>query len=325
VNAVFHLAKQCIFLTLHRCICCNNQIDRLEAMTVFVAVADLAGFAPAARRLGLSPSAVTRLVAGLEERLGARLLQRTTRSVTLTDAGIRYLERVRRILAEVAEAEAAAQAERTVPAGRLAVTAPNVFGRLHVAPLMCAFLAKYPAVRGNLTLSDRILNLVEEGIDVAVRIGMLDDSSDIARTVGSTRRVVVASPSYLARRKKRRRPADLARHDIIQFTALSPTPEWRFTREGETRRVSFSPCYVTNSADAAIGHAELGGGLAMVFSYQVEAAIRAGRLEVVLAPFEPPPRPIQIVYPTTRLLSAKVRAFVELATKTCEWTFLLRS
>src|SRR6266481_4672730 len=170
VNAVFHLAKQCIFLTLHRCICCNNKIDRLEAMTVFVAVADLAGFAPAARRLGLSPSAVTRLVAGLEERLGARLLQRTTRSVTLTDAGIRYLERVRRILAEVAEAEAAAQAERTVPAGRLAVTAPNVFGRLHVAPLMCAFLAKYPAVRGNLTLSDRILNLVEEGIDVAVRI-----------------------------------------------------------------------------------------------------------------------------------------------------------
>src|SRR5882724_10678235 len=309
VNAVFHLAKQCIFLTLHRCICCNNQIDRLEAMTVFVAVADLAGFAPAARRLGLSPSAVTRLVAGLEERLGARLLQRTTRSVTLTDAGIRYLERVRRILAEVAEA----------------VTAPNVFGRLHVAPLMCAFLAKYPAVRGNLTLSDRILNLVEEGIDVAVRIGMLDDSSDIARTVGSTRRVVVASPSYLARRKKPRRPADLARHDIIQFTALSPTPEWRFTREGETRRVSFSPRYVTNSADAAIGHAELGGGLAMVLSYQVEAAIRAGRLEVVLAPFEPPPRPIQIVYPTTRLLSAKVRAFVELATKTCEWTFLLRS
>ncbi len=300
-------------------------MDRLEAMTVFVAVVDLAGFAAAARRLRLSPSAVTRLIAGLEEQLGTRLLQRTTRSVTLTDAGTRYLERARRILAEVAEAEAAAQAERTVPIGRLAVTAPHVFGRLHVAPLMCAFLTKYPAVTGSLTLSDRIVNLVEDGIDVAVRIGVLDDSSDISRTVGSTRRVVVASPKYLARRRKPRTPADLAAHDIIQFTALSPTPEWRFTKDGDTERVAFAPRYVTNSADAAICHAELGGGLTMAFSYQVEAAVRAGRLEVVLARFEPAPRPIRVVYPTTRLLSAKVRAFVELAAQTCEWTFSLRA
>jgi DNA-binding transcriptional LysR family regulator len=299
-------------------------MDRLEAMGVFVAVADLAGFASAARRLGLSPAAVTRMVAGLEERLGTRLLQRTTRSVTLTDAGARYLERARRILAEVAEAEAAAQAERTAPIGRLAVTAPNVFGRLHVAPLMSAYLAKYPAVTGNLTLADRVVNLVDEGIDVAVRIGALDDSSDITRTLGSTRRVVVASPKYLARRKVPRSPADLAGHDIIQFTALSPTPEWRFGQDGAAQRVAFPPRYVTNSADAAISHCELGGGLAMVLSYQVEAAIRARRLEVVLAAFEPSPRPIQLVYPTTRLLSAKVRAFVELAAKTCDWTFSLR-
>jgi DNA-binding transcriptional LysR family regulator len=296
-------------------------MDRLEAMNVFVAVADLAGFAPAARRLGLSPAGVTRMVAALEERLGTRLLQRTTRSVTLTDAGARYLERARRILVEVAEAESAAQAELTVPTGRLTVTAPMVFGRLHVAPLMSAFVAAHPAVTGDLTCSDRIVNLVDHGIDVAVRIGALEDSSDIARTIGSTRRVVVAAPSYLARRNRPRAPADVAGHDIIQFTALTPTPEWRFEKGGETERASFAPRYVTNSADAAIAHAEIGGGLAMVFSYQVEPAIRAGRLDVVLAAFEPPPRPIQLVYPTTRLVSAKVRAFVEMAATTCTWRF----
>src|SRR3954471_9205683 len=144
-------------------------MDRIDAMTAFVTVADLHGFAPAARRLGLSPSAVTRLVAALEERLGARLLQRTTRSVKLTDAGARFLERARRILNDVAEAEGAAQAERTVPSGRFVVAAPNVFGRQEVAPAMSAFLAKYPAVVGDLTLSDRNANLVDEGIDAAVR------------------------------------------------------------------------------------------------------------------------------------------------------------
>jgi DNA-binding transcriptional LysR family regulator len=149
-------------------------VDRLEAMSVFVAVAELRGFAPAARRLRLSPSAVTRLVAGLEERLGARLLQRTTRSVALTDAGTRYLERARRILADVAEAEQAAQSERSVPTGRLVVAAPSVFGRLHVAPAMSAFLFRHPAITGELTLADRFANLVEEGIDAAVRIGVLD-------------------------------------------------------------------------------------------------------------------------------------------------------
>src|SRR5215467_10660690 len=148
-------------------------MDRIDAMQAFVAVADLHGFAPAARKLRLSPSAITRLVAALEDRLGARLLQRTTRTVALTDAGARYLERARRILAELAEAEAAAQAERTVPAGRFAVTAPRVFGRLHVAPLLSAFLAKYPRVVGDLSLSDRLVNLVDEGIDAAVRIGAL--------------------------------------------------------------------------------------------------------------------------------------------------------
>ncbi len=297
-------------------------MDRLDAMAAFVAVAELRGFAHAARRLGLSRSAVTRLVAALEERLSIRLLQRTTRSVTLTDAGARYLERARRILADVHEAESAAQEERSAPTGRFVVTAPALFGRLNVAPLMSAFLARYPAVVGELLLSDRMVNLVEEGIDTAVRIGVLSDSSLFARKVGETRRIVVASPAYLARRKKLRGPGDVATHDVIQFTSLSPTPEWRFFREGQPSHVSFTPRFVTNSADAALGHAELGGGLTMVLAYQAVEAVRVGRLRVVLSEFEPPPLPIHLVYPTTRLLSAKVRAFVDLAVETCDWQFV---
>jgi DNA-binding transcriptional LysR family regulator len=298
------------------------EMDRLDAMAAFMAVADLRGFAQAARRLGLSPSAVTRLVAALEERLSIRLLQRTTRSVTLTDAGARYLDRARRILADVEEAEDAAQAERTEPTGRLVVTAPNVFGRLEVAPLMSTFLARYPAVAGELTLSDRNVNLVEEGIDAAVRIGVLDDSSLFARKVGETRRVVVASPKFLSRRKKPRAPSDVASHDVIHFTGMEPAAAWRFVSDGRPTSVAFRPRLVTNSADAAIHHAEAGGGLTMVLAYQVAESIRAGRLAVVLARHEPPPLPIQLVYPTTRLLSAKVRAFVDLAVATCKWQFV---
>lgn len=290
-------------------------------MSVFVAVADLRGFAQAARRLSLSPSAVTRLIAALEDRLGTRLLQRTTRSVTLTDAGARYLARARRILSDVAEAEGAAQAERTIPSGRFVVAAPHVFGRLYVAPLMCEYLSKYRAVTGELALSDRMVNLVEDGIDVAVRIGVLDDSSAIARAVGATRRVVVAAPRYLAR-KKVRGPDDVATHDVIQFTALNPTPEWRFERDGREVRVSFVPKYITNSADAAIGHAELGGGLTMALAYQVIESVRTKKLRVVLRELEPPPLPIHVVYPSTRLLSAKVRAFVELVTARRDWRFV---
>jgi DNA-binding transcriptional LysR family regulator len=293
-------------------------MDRLEAMAAFVAVADRAGFAPAARRLRRSPSAVTRLVAALEERLGTRLLQRTTRSVALTDAGARYLERARAILAAVAEAEQAAAAERSVPSGRFVLAAPVLFGRLHVAPLMCEYLARHRAVTGELTLADRLVNLVEEGIDAAVRIGPLEDASYIARPLGATRRVVVGSPKYLAPRQLRD-VRDLDEHEIIHFTAMGAVAEWRF---GGDETIAIRPRFSTNSADAAIAHAERGGGLTMVLAYQVIDAIRAGRLRVVLRDLEPPPLPIQIVYPTTRLLSAKVRAFVELARKTAKWQFV---
>src|SRR5882757_3871330 len=192
-------------------------MDRIDAMQAFVAVADLQGFAPAARKLGLSPSAVTRLIAALEERLGARLLQRTTRQVTLTDAGSRYLERARRILADVEEAENSVEAERTRPEGQLVISAPFGFGRLHVAPVVSAYLKRYPEVSIDLRLSDRRINLVEDGVDLAVRIGHLPDSTLVARHVGQMRRVVVASAGYLKRRGEPKRPADLASHDTIQF------------------------------------------------------------------------------------------------------------
>lgn len=296
-------------------------MDRIDAMTAFVAVADLQGFAPAARRLGVSASAVTRLVASLEQRLGARLLQRTTRSVTLTDVGARYLERARRILADLAEADSAAQAEQAQPTGRLVVAAPVGFGRLHVTPLMSAYLQRYSAVSGELRLSDRMVNLVEEGVDVAVRVGDLADSSLIARPVGHMRRVVVASPDYLKRRGEPKVPEAIAEHDTIQFGTAVAAPEWRFVRDGQDLRLPHAPRFTCNVADAAIWHAAQGGGLTRVLAYQAAEALAAGKLTVVLADFEQPAMPIHIVYPTSRLLSAKVRAFIDLAVETTDWHF----
>lgn len=300
-------------------------VDRLEAMSAFVMVAELRGFASAARKLGLSAPAVTRLVAALEAHLGLRLLQRTTRSVTLTDAGARYLENARRILAAVDDAESSARAEVAVPTGRLVIAAPLVFGRLEVAPLLCEFLEQHPGVVGDLTLADRNVNLLDEGVDVAVRIGVLQDSGLHVRAVGKTRRVLVASPDYLAAKagkKRLRSPDDLASHALIQFTALSPTPEWRFPSPKGEHRIAFRPVLVTNSADAALGHAERGGGVAMALSYQVADAVREGRLRVVLPRCEPPPLPIQLVYPAARLMSASLRAFLDLAVRTRSWNFV---
>ena len=296
-------------------------MDRIDAMQAFVAVADLQGFAPAARKLGLSPSGVTRLIAALEQRLGARLLQRTTRSVTLTDIGTRYLERARRILADVEEAEGSAQDERTRPSGRLVVSAPVGFGRLHVSPVMSAYLKRYPEVSAELRLADRMVNLVEDGIDLAVRIGHLADSSLVARHVGEMRRIVVASSGYLKQRGEPSTPEAVASHETIQFGAMTASPDWRFVEDGREIRVACAPRFTTNSADAAIQYAEQGGGLTRVLAYQAADAIKGGRLRVVLAQFEQPPLPIHIVYPTSRLLSAKVRAFIDLVTDISDWHF----
>ncbi|MGY4400318.1 LysR family transcriptional regulator [Bradyrhizobium sp. USDA 3315] len=296
-------------------------MDRIDAMQAFVAVADLEGFAPAARKLGLSPSAITRLIAALEERLGARLLQRTTRQVTLTDAGSRYLERARRILADVEEAEDAVESERTRPEGRLVISAPFGFGRLHVSPVVSAYLKRYPGVGVDLRLSDRRINLVEDGVDLAVRLGHLPDSTLVARHVGRMRRIVVASASYLKRRGEPKRPADLTAHDTIQFGAMTATPDWRFMEDGREVRITPTPRFTSNSSDAAIQYAEQDGGLTRVMAYQAAESLKARRLQIVLAEFEQPAVPIHVVYPTTRLLSAKVRTFIDLVTEVTDWYF----
>ncbi len=296
-------------------------MDRIDAMQAFLAVADLEGFAPAARRLGLSPSAVTRLIAALEERLGARLLQRSTRSVALTDAGQRYLARVRRILADVEEAEASIQDERTRPSGRLVVSAPIGFGRLHVSPVMSEYLKRYTEVSGELRLTDHMINLIEDGVDLAVRIGHLPDSSLVARQVGEMRRVVVASPGYLKARGEPKTPEAIASHQTVQFGATAASLDWRFVREGRDIRIASVPRLITNSADAAIQYAVKGGGLTRVMAYQAADALKRGRLKIVLAKFEQSPLPIHVVYPTSRLLSAKVRAFIDLVLEVSDWYF----
>jgi DNA-binding transcriptional LysR family regulator len=296
-------------------------MDRIDAMQAFATVADLGGFAPAARKLGLSPSGLTRLIAALEHRLGARLLQRTTRSVTLTDAGARYLVRVRRILADVEEAEGAAEGEQTRPGGLLVVSGPLGFGRLHVSPVVTAYLKRYPDVSCDLRLSDRMINLVEEGVDLAIRIGHLPDSTLVARHVGEMRRIVVASKDYLERRGEPKAPRDIASHDTVQFGAMTAQLDWRFVESGREIRVTGAPRLATNSSDAAIQYAEQGGGLTRVMAYQAAAALKAGRLKIVLAEFEQPPLPIHVVYPTSRLLSAKVRAFIDLVAEISDWHF----
>jgi DNA-binding transcriptional LysR family regulator len=287
--------------------------DRFEVMRAFIAVCDTQGFSAAARKLDTSPSVVTRLVAGLETRLGVRLLQRTTRSVRLTDAGARFLERARRIVAEVEEAELSAQEERGEPTGRLVVAAPVVFGRLHATPLLTRYLELYPKVDVELQLANHYVNLVEEGVDVAIRVGELVDSGLIARNLGQTRRTLVASPAYLSKYGVPRMPAELAGHRLIAFSGAVSRREWPFWSGGQVSSVPVAPQFFSNSGEAAIDHAIAGGGIASALSYQVVEACHTGRLVEVLGEFAPPPLPIQAVFPTSRLLSRKVRAFIDLA------------
>ena len=287
--------------------------DRFEVMQAFIAVCDAQGFSAGARKLGLSPSVVTRLVAGLEARLGVRLLQRTTRSVRLTDAGSRYLERARRIVAEVEEAELSAQEERGEPSGRLVVAAPVVFGRLHATPLLTRYLELYPKVSVELQLAIHYVSLVEEGVDVAIRVGELVDSGLIARGLGQARRALVASPAYLAKHGVPGVPGDLVQHRLIAFAGRASRREWSFWCDGAVSSVPVAPQFYSNSGEAAIDHAIAGGGIASVMSFQVLDACRTGRLVEVLRDFALPPLPIQAVFPTSRLLSRKVRAFIDLA------------
>lgn len=295
-------------------------MDRFDALSAFVAVCDTQGFATAARRLGLSASAVTRLVAGLEQRLGVRLLNRTTRALSLTDAGARFLEQARQILGDLSLAEQSVTGLATAPRGRLVIAAPTMFGRLHVAPLLSRYLARWPEVQAELRLSDSNANLVEEGIDLAVRIGDLADSSLVARRVGETGRVLVASPDYVARRGAPKRPEDLAAHDTIAFSSLFPPVEWTFHKDGVHLPVRVAPRFATNSSHVAINEAIAGGGLTFVLAYQAAEDIRSGALVMLMADYAPPPRPIHLVFPSSRLLGVNVRAFVDQAASETRWT-----
>jgi DNA-binding transcriptional LysR family regulator len=288
-------------------------MDRIEAMTVFAAVVDAGGFAAAARRLRLSPPAVTRAVAALESRLGVRLLNRTTRRVSLTEPGARFLETARRLLAELDAAEKSAAGAAAEPMGELFLTAPVTFGRLHVTPVVGDFLAAHPGVTARLLLVDRTVGLVEEGVDAAVRIGALPDSSLQARKVGEVRRQVVASRAYLRRRGTPHDPRELAAHDVIAFSGIGSGRDWRFGAGRERLSVTVAPRLEVNDAAAAIALAERGDGLTRVLSYQAAASLAARRLVPVLEAFAPPPLPVQLVHPAGRFLPAKTRAFLDFA------------
>jgi DNA-binding transcriptional LysR family regulator len=287
-------------------------MDRYHAMRVFVRIAEAGGFAEAARQLHMSPPAVTRALAALEETIGARLLTRTTRAVKLTEAGARYLEDCRRILAAIEEAEAAAAGSYATPKGVLTVTTSVLFGQLYVVPILTEFLDLHPQVTGRLLLLDRVANLVDEGIDVAIRIGHLPDSSYSAIRVGSVRRVICAAPAYIAARGAPNHPSDLAQHRIIATTSAWNSLDWHFGSTGGMA-VNVKPALFSNSNEAAIGAARSGWGLTRALSYQIGPELASGELQIVLADFEQPPLPVHIVHPEGRNASAKVRAFIDLA------------
>jgi DNA-binding transcriptional LysR family regulator len=290
-------------------------MDQLEAMRVFQAVADQGGFAAAARQLRISPSSATRALAALEEHVGAPLLRRSTRAVSLTEAGRGYLAVCRRLLAELDEADRAAGGEAVRPRGLLTITAPVYFGRLHVAPIVLEFLDAFADVRASLQLLDRTMNLIEEGIDVAIRIGRLPDSSLIVTNVGEVRRVVCGSPGYLAAQGEPESTSDLGRHQLIEMTGMAAFGQvWSFWVDGRETTVPVAPRLSVNQTDVAIAAALAGRGLTLLLSYQVAEYLRDGRLRAVLTHAEPPPIPINLVQPAARPPSAKVRAFVDFAT-----------
>jgi len=281
-------------------------------MRAFVAVAEAEGFAPAARRLNISPPAVTRAVASLEEHLGVKLLNRTTRYVRATEAGLRYLDDARRILAEIEAADEAAAGVNAAPRGLLSVTAPVLFGRMFVMPGIVKYLEHYPGTEVNAVFLDRVVNLLEEGLDVGVRIGELPDSSMRALRVGSVRMVLCAAPQYLQKHGLPHQPEDLLDHTAILSTAGSNAFNWRFETASGTRPLRIKPRLTVTTNDAATAAAVEGFGITRLMSYQVAPQLASGELQILLENHEPPPRPVHIVHREGRHASTRVRAFVDL-------------
>ena len=286
-------------------------MDKLRAMRTFVAIADAGSLTAAARVLESSLPAVVRSLAALEEELGARLFNRTTRRISLTDPGRRYLERCREVQAAVDDAEAEVVAQQTEPRGKLTVTAPVLFGERHVAAGITAFVRSYPQVSVEVQLLDRVVNLVEEGIDVGVRIGKLEDSSLVARHVGTMRRLTVAAPSYISEHGAPEHPKELLGHNCIRYLR-GGVIEWAFSVNGKLLVLPVKGNLSVNQTAVAAEACVAGLGVGTFFAYQVAPFVASGALRVILVSFETPPRPIHIVYPEARRLPARARAFIEL-------------
>lgn len=286
-------------------------MDKLRAMRMVAAIADRGSLTAAADALGTSPPTVVRALAALEKELGVRLFDRTTRRLAPTDDGREYAERCRRILAEVDEADASLASKQRRPSGLLRVTAPVMLGRMHVAPLVFEFMARHADVRVDLVLLDRTVDLVEEGLDVGIRVGELPESSLVAVSAGHVSRVACASPAYLRRQGPPKTPQDLRDHRCIRFTGLLRAPEWEFAEQGRTLRVPVEGALTTNQVDVALEACVRGLGVGAFLSYQVAEPLAAGQLRRVLPDFEPPPRPVHLVRPQGRLLPLRVRAFID--------------
>jgi len=288
-------------------------MDKLRAMAGFVRIVDKGSLTAAAADLGVSLPSMVRTLAALERELGATLLNRTTRRLHLTDEGRQYLQQCRAVLAQVQEAEATLSSRRAAPRGKLTLTASVLFGRSYIGPLVSEFLQRHPGVTADLLFVDRRVNLVEEGVDAAVRIGRLADSSLTAIPLGTVRRVACASPAYLRAHGVPRQPEDLRAHRCVRFTGLAPHAEWVF--RPPARKVAIGSVLTCNQADAAIDACAAGLGVGAFLSYMVAPLVSAGKLRYVLDEFEVEPLPVSFLYPHSRMLSPTVRAFADLCVK----------
>jgi len=288
-------------------------MDKFNLMSIFVAVVDTNGFAGAARKLNISPPAVTRAINELESQLNVRLLTRTTRSVRVTDAGARYVEDCRRILAELIDADESVGGAHGIPHGRLTLTAPMLFGTKFVTPIVTEYLQRYPEVTATCLFLDRIVNMMDEGVDVAIRIGELPDSTMQAIRVGQVRRVICASPEYLKKNGIPKTPDELSRHVIISANSVTPSPEWKLMENGATRIIRLQSRLNTTTNDSAVAAAIQGFGMTRLLSYQIADHLRNGQLKTVLGDFEPDILPVHVVHREGRHASRKARAFIDLA------------
>jgi DNA-binding transcriptional LysR family regulator len=285
-------------------------MDKLRAMQAFIHIADEGSLTAAAQVMESSLPAMVRILAAYEAQLGVRLFNRTTRRISLTEEGRRHLESCRQLLAALDDAEAALSADAAEPAGHLTIAAPMLFGQMHVAPAVTRFVQQHEKMRCSMVLADRVVNLLEEGIDVGIRIGTLDDSSLVAQPVGEIRRVVVASPGWLRRHGTPRHPKDLLNANCVRVTDHVPT--WGpFNDRGRPLRLAVSGNLAFNQIAPAVQACAAGAGMGMFFSYQVAPFLKTRQLRIVLENFEPPTRPIHVVYPHARLLPMRTRVFID--------------